>query len=192
MQQCRTGEDWSKQPKSGQTWEPLDVLSSIVLPNLAITAGDWDSIRCLDAVMYWSNTLSLGKQQRPVFGRIMCNRPRLVELDESTSALDVCKSSFFFSQHQVIMMFTQPCLHLYNISGQKRKCILWYTIPTLISHHHFNLSLRDEEGHINEIPPNTYMIDEARIHLYLRLEKIFLSGHFWTKRRTISLEYKIE
>ena len=76
------GKDWSDQ-------ELLNVLVSVDLPNLASRAGDGDPIRGLNATLDWGNTLSLGEQQRLAFGRLVCNRPRLVVLDESTSALDV-------------------------------------------------------------------------------------------------------
>ena len=45
----------------------------------------------------WSNTLSLGEQQRLAFGRLITNRPRLVVLDESTSALDVAAEKNMYS-----------------------------------------------------------------------------------------------
>lgn len=76
------GKDWSDQ-------DLLNVLASVDLPNLASRAGDGDPIRGLNATLDWGNTLSLGEQQRLAFGRLVCNRPKLVVLDESTSALDV-------------------------------------------------------------------------------------------------------
>ncbi|EED90808.1 ABC transporter, partial [Thalassiosira pseudonana CCMP1335] len=67
----------------------LNVLNLVQLPNLASRAGDGDPRRGLDSVLDWTNTLSLGEQQRLAFARIVLNRPRLVIMDESTSALDV-------------------------------------------------------------------------------------------------------
>ncbi|XP_054817258.1 ABC transporter D family member 2, chloroplastic-like isoform X3 [Prosopis cineraria] len=42
----------------------------------------------LDSIHEWSSVLSLGEQQRLAFARILLSKPRLVLLDESTSALD--------------------------------------------------------------------------------------------------------
>lgn len=77
---------------AGKDWSDHDlllVLTSVDLPDLASRAGDGDPIRGLRSVLDWGNTLSLGEQQRLAFGRLVCNRPHLVIMDESTSALDV-------------------------------------------------------------------------------------------------------
>jgi len=37
----------------------------------------------------WSNVLSLGEQQRLAFARVLIHRPKLVIVDEATSAMDV-------------------------------------------------------------------------------------------------------
>lgn len=42
----------------------------------------------LDSVNEWSSVLSLGEQQRLAFARLLLSKPKLVLLDESTSALD--------------------------------------------------------------------------------------------------------
>eukprot|EP00978_Attheya_sp_CCMP212_P010219 scaffold24561_cov64-Attheya_sp.AAC.6 len=69
--------------------ELLAILDAVDLGDLACRAGNGDPINGLAAVMDWSNTLSLGEQQRLAFGRVLVNRPRLVILDEATSALDI-------------------------------------------------------------------------------------------------------
>ena len=65
----------------------LDVLEQVDLGELASRSGDGDPIKGLDMVLDWSNTLSLGEQQRLAFGRVLVNQPQLVILDEATSAL---------------------------------------------------------------------------------------------------------
>ncbi|KAG9448065.1 hypothetical protein H6P81_014193 [Aristolochia fimbriata] len=42
----------------------------------------------LDSICDWSSVLSLGEQQRLAFARLLLSKPRLVLMDESTSALD--------------------------------------------------------------------------------------------------------
>lgn len=45
-------------------------------------------IGSLDSTCEWSSVLSLGEQQRLAFARLLLSKPKLVLLDESTSALD--------------------------------------------------------------------------------------------------------
>merc|ERR1712157_10162 len=68
----------------------LQILNDVNLNDLASRfEKDKDPIKGLYVVRDWSNTLSLGEQQRLAFGRLLVNKPRLVILDEATSALDI-------------------------------------------------------------------------------------------------------
>jgi ABC-type uncharacterized transport system fused permease/ATPase subunit len=53
--------------------------------NLQDTAQEWGG---LDAIAEWSQTLSIGEQQRLSFARLLVQRPAYALLDEATSALD--------------------------------------------------------------------------------------------------------
>jgi putative ATP-binding cassette transporter len=75
----------------------LEVLEKVDLGQLAERAGDGDPIRVLQTVLDWSNTLSLGEQQRLAFGRVLVNQPRLVILDEATSALDMVSEAKMYN-----------------------------------------------------------------------------------------------
>jgi ABC-type uncharacterized transport system fused permease/ATPase subunit len=75
----------------------LEVLEKVDLGQLAARAGDGDPSRGLQAVLDWSNTLSLGEQQRLAFGRVLVNQPRLVILDEATSALDMASEAKMYN-----------------------------------------------------------------------------------------------
>ncbi|GKY90543.1 hypothetical protein MPSEU_000028000 [Mayamaea pseudoterrestris] len=78
---------WLKQKLTDQ--EFLDILRQVDLIDVATRAGDGDPLRGLSTTLDWSNMLSLGEQQRLAFGRLLVNRPRLVIIDEGTSALDL-------------------------------------------------------------------------------------------------------
>jgi vitamin B12/bleomycin/antimicrobial peptide transport system ATP-binding/permease protein len=75
----------------------LEILEKVDLKDLpARVSPDGDPVKGLKAELDWSNTLSLGEQQRLAFGRLLVNRPRLVILDEATSALVRDSHSFSF------------------------------------------------------------------------------------------------
>ncbi|KAL3761508.1 hypothetical protein ACHAWU_006538 [Discostella pseudostelligera] len=147
--QRRLWKDWTDD-------DLLKLLERVDLPHLAGRAGDGDPYRGLNAVLDWTNTLSLGEQQRLAFGRLVINRPRLVIMDESTSALDVV------AERKMYQLLNDT-----SIGGEARVGELTYVSvghrPTLLSYHNLKLSLRDSAGFVSEIPPNTDMVDEGFI-----------------------------
>lgn len=67
------------EPTSGDDARIHAVLARVSLSHLA---------ERLDVVTDWSRILSIGEQQRLAFARVLFNQPRLVFLDEATSATD--------------------------------------------------------------------------------------------------------
>ena len=133
----------------------LEVLENVDLPHLANRSGDGNPHRGLNAVLDWSNTLSLGEQQRLAFGRLLINRPELVVLDESTSALDIV------AEKKMYMLLKNLSSSADNTSG-----LTYISVghrPTLLAHHDIKLSIRDGKGHLTEISPNTSNVDEGFI-----------------------------
>jgi len=99
----------------------LDVLEAVDLQELPLRAGDGDPIKGLHTVIDWSNTLSLGEQQRLAFGRVLVNKPKLVILDEATSALDMVSEAKMYGLLQDMGLLTyisvghRPSLLAYHI-----------------------------------------------------------------------------
>ncbi|GAV64877.1 ABC_tran domain-containing protein/T2SE domain-containing protein/ABC_membrane_2 domain-containing protein [Cephalotus follicularis] len=52
----------------------------------------------LDSTYEWSSVLSLGEQQRLAFARVLLSKPKLVLMDESTSALDEANETHLYKQ----------------------------------------------------------------------------------------------
>lgn len=74
--------DASGKPELPTTDELIEVLEDVRLAYILSRVGGLDSAR------EWSSVLSLGEQQRLAFARLLLSKPKLVLLDESTSALD--------------------------------------------------------------------------------------------------------
>jgi len=113
----------------------LNILDDVNLKGLASRFSDDDNsndpIQGLYVVRDWSNTLSLGEQQRLAFGRLLVNKPQLVILDEATSALDVASEAKMYS-------LLSDCSDLTYVSVGHR--------PTLVQYHDKKLTLNYDGG----------------------------------------------
>ncbi|KAJ3694266.1 hypothetical protein LUZ60_009746 [Juncus effusus] len=92
----------------------------------------------LDSIQEWSSVLSLGEQQRLAFARLLLAKPRLVLLDESTSALDDANEA-----------------HLYNEIGKAG--ITYISIGhrrTLIQYHKRVLNIIKSDSVANPVAPS--------------------------------------
>ncbi|KAI3414936.1 uncharacterized protein J3R85_015742 [Psidium guajava] len=74
--------DGSKRPGMPTTDDLVKVLEDVRLDYLLARFSS------LDSTYEWSSVLSLGEQQRLAFARLLLSKPKLILLDESTSALD--------------------------------------------------------------------------------------------------------
>ena len=150
-------ENWTL-ADTGQRWSDdalLNVLTLVDLPDLANRAGDGDPIRGINATLDWSNTLSLGEQQRLAFGRLLVNRPRFVIMDESTSALDVVAEKRMYSLLKEGLPSTAGYPITYVSVGHR---------PSIIAFHDLKLLLRDGFGRASFIPQEeTNAVDENAI-----------------------------
>jgi len=118
--------------------EFLFVLEKVDLKELPYRFGNGDPIAGLNTVIDWTNTLSLGEQQRLAFGRVLVNEPRLVILDEATSALDVA------SEAQMYSLLHDMGRKMLNGSNLSRPGLTFISVghrPTLLTYHDVKLRL---------------------------------------------------
>jgi len=125
--------------------ELLDILEKVDLGELASRSGDGDPYRGLEAVLDWTNTLSLGEQQRLAFGRVLVNKPRLVISDEATSALDMVAEARMYSLLQD--MGRKHILKNGDITAPGLNYISVGHRPSLLAYHDKRLRLNGEERH---------------------------------------------
>ncbi|XP_050233734.1 ABC transporter D family member 2, chloroplastic [Mercurialis annua] len=72
-----------------------DMLQVLERVNLGYILSRFGS---LDSTCEWSSVLSLGEQQRLAFARLLLSKPKLILLDESTSALDEANEAHLYQQ----------------------------------------------------------------------------------------------
>jgi ABC-type uncharacterized transport system fused permease/ATPase subunit len=120
----------------------LDILEEVDLAELPFRAGDGDPIKGLYTVMDWSNTLSLGEQQRLAFGRVLVNQPRFVILDEATSALDMIAEARMYNllRNRAVKQSNG------SISSSGTTFVSVGHRPSLLAYHDTRLRLRGEDG----------------------------------------------
>mmetsp|Transcript_6984 Transcript_6984/g.8827 ORF Transcript_6984/g.8827 Transcript_6984/m.8827 type:complete len:798 (-) Transcript_6984:44-2437(-) len=123
----------------------LKIFDEVDLGELPKRAGDGDPIKGLNTVMDWSNTLSLGEQQRLAFGRVLVNQPRFVILDEATSALDMVAEA---RMYKLLQNRAQKKL----VSGKRlsRAGLTYVSVghrPSLVIYHDRRLRLKGAEGY---------------------------------------------
>ena len=129
--------------------ELLEVLEKVDLGQLASRVGDGDPIKGLGTVLDWSNTLSLGEQQRLAFGRVLVNAPRLVILDEATSALDMVAEAKMY-----ILLHDMGQKKLFKDGQMSAPGLTYVSVghrPSLLTYHDKRLRLNGEDQHSLEI-----------------------------------------
>ena len=84
-------------PKGDQDSQLLELLKKVELGDLAQKIGRGNAIAGLGVEVDWSKVLSLGEQQRLAFARVLFNKPHVVVLDESTSALPLQTEKAMYS-----------------------------------------------------------------------------------------------
>lgn len=129
--------------------ELLDILEQVDLGQLACRVGDGDPIKGLYSVLDWSNTLSLGEQQRLAFGRVLVNAPKLVIVDEATSALDMVAEA---RMYDLLRGMGQKTL---SKNGKMSAPGLTYVSvghrPSLLAYHDRRLRLQGEDQYSLEV-----------------------------------------
>jgi len=126
----------------------LNICDQIDLGSLPERAGDGDPIKGLNTVMDWSNTLSLGEQQRLAFGRLLVNQPRFVILDEATSALDMVAEANMYT-----LLKNMAQKNLVGKNGLSRPGLTYVSVghrPSLIVYHSTKLRLNGGKDHTVE------------------------------------------
>lgn len=104
----------------------IAIMKQVNLLGVAEQAGNGSIAAGLDTVLDWSNRLSLGEQQRLAFGRVLLHRPRLLILDESTSAMDV------HAERQMYDLLKEWKLSYISVGHR----------PTLVEFHDIRLEVR--------------------------------------------------
>lgn len=139
----------------------VEILERVDLLDVAIRAGDGDAVRGLASVVDWSNTLSLGEQQRLAFGRVLVNKPRLVILDEATSSLDIVAENRMYTLLRD--MARRELTGSNNLSAPGLTYVSVGHRPSLLAYHDKRLRLDGEDQHeLSDIETEAFRIPEVQ------------------------------
>ncbi|MQL82868.1 hypothetical protein Taro_015343 [Colocasia esculenta] len=96
----------------------------------------------LDTTYEWSSVLSLGEQQRLAFARLLLSKPKLVLLDESTSALDDANEAHLYRRieaagityvsighRRTLYSFHNKVLHILKFDPEDGSKTNWHLEP---------------------------------------------------------------
>ncbi|XP_043810989.1 ABC transporter D family member 2, chloroplastic-like, partial [Manihot esculenta] len=121
-------ENGGAKPNKPTTDDLIQVLENVRLGYILSRFGS------LDSTYEWSSVLSLGEQQRLAFARLLLSKPKLVLLDESTSALDEANEAHLYRQIEAAGI-------TYVSVGHRR---------TLYEHHNMTLRISTADPNCNK------------------------------------------
>ena len=127
----------------------LKILTQVGLEELPARVGDGDAVAGLSKVIDWSNTLSLGEQQRLGFARLLVNKPQLCILDEATSALDM------EAERKMYQLLQQVTPDATFVSVGHR--------PSLLQYHNLRLRVGKEERCTVETIDNSSQMKQSAV-----------------------------
>lgn len=149
----------------------LEILKKVDLADLASRIGGGDDLAGLDVTMDFGNTLSLGEQQRLAFARVLVHQPKLVILDEATSAMDV-------SAEEKMYTLMAKIGSNYDSGGENTIGGTYVSVghrPTLLGYHDVRLHLQkssDRNGSCNYsvegILSTASAVDNDEVNLFFR------------------------
>lgn len=119
-------ENGGAKPNKPTTDDLIQVLENVRLGYILSRFGS------LDSTYEWSSVLSLGEQQRLAFARLLLSKPKLVLLDESTSALDEANEVFTDSNF-FISLIMQICIT--NVPNPGKCKTFWIVCSKRIPSH---------------------------------------------------------
>ncbi|KAG7374079.1 ABC transporter ATP-binding protein [Nitzschia inconspicua] len=149
-------ENWQATKTAVDDQRLLSILKDVDLGDLASRIGQGNELEGLGTTLDWSSTLSLGEQQRLAFARVLVHQPKMVIVDEATSAMDVGAEERMYSLIQSMTV----------ISVGHR--------PTLLGYHTKRLHLKKTPGKdycectVDDILSNPNSVNNEEVNLFFR------------------------
>ncbi|RXH86710.1 hypothetical protein DVH24_021983, partial [Malus domestica] len=143
LKQAPKSEHTSEKPSKPTTEDLIQVLEDVRLGNLL------SRFSSLDTSNDWSSVLSLGEQQRLAFARLLLSKPKLVLLDESTSALDEANEAHLYQQVEKAGITYISVGHRRTLYDFHKKNLLISTVDPSSAEHNWSIDSIDREASCN-------------------------------------------